>query len=127
MEEKHKLAEEINLAQSLQMLATAYEEISVMKMRVVRDKVLHTREFLDSLSDVFVNVKTSYKHKLEEAPQPSGSQKILQFSTHQTNGKEIFVLLSAKNKLYGDIAVKTFLLFQEKLKTTNADIAIVGS
>ena len=127
MEEKHKLAEEISLAQSLQMLAMAYEEISVMKMRVVRDKVLHTRDFLDSLSDVFVNVKTSYHHKLQESAQNNEGQKILHFSTHQTNGKEIFVLLSAKNKLYGDIAIKTFLLFQERLQNTDADIAIVGN
>src|SRR5579859_5398016 len=111
MEDQHKLAEEINIAQSLQLLATAYEEISVMKMRIARDSVLHTRNFLSSLSDVFVNVKSSYTKKLaKENAEKKDPSTVLQFVTHKTNGKEIFVLLSAANKLYGDIVFKTFHL-----------------
>jgi ATP synthase F1 gamma subunit len=126
MEEKHKLAQEINIASSLQILATAYEEISTMKMRAARDSVLHTRDFLTALSDVFANVKSSYKKKIAEDKTP-GKTKTLQFITHKTNGKEVFFLLSATNKLYGDINTKTFQLFEERLEASpDVDIAIVG-
>ncbi|HSW88845.1 MAG TPA: F0F1 ATP synthase subunit gamma [Candidatus Saccharimonadales bacterium] len=128
MEDKHKLAEEISITQSLQLLATAYEEISVMKMRIARDSVLHTRNFLASLTDVFVNVKSSYTKKLlQENTESKKNAKTLQFATHNTNGKEIYVFISATNKLYGDIVSKTFQLFKERLQTaTGVDLAIVG-
>lgn len=127
MEDKNKLTEEINITQSLQLLATAYEEISVMKMRIARDSVLHTRGFLDSLTDVFINVKSSYTKKLLQEKTDDKNAKTLQFATHNKNGKEIFVLISATNKLYGDIVYKTFLTFKERLeKTPDVDIVILG-
>ena len=128
MEEKHKLAEELNLAQSLQILATAYEEISVMKMRIARDSVLHTRDFLSALSEVFINVKSSYlKKQKNEHNKGKDSTDVLQFSTHKTNGQKVFVLLSATNKLYGDIVYKTFQLFKNSLqKPEEVAIVIVG-
>src|SRR5579859_4503221 len=127
MEDQHKLAEEINIAKSLQLLATAYEEISVMKMRIARDSVLHTRAFLSSLTDVFVNVKSSYTKKLLQEAGDKKNINQLQFSTHKTNGKQVFVLLSAANKLYGDIVFKTFTIFKETLqKEPTADVVIVG-
>lgn len=129
MEDKHKLTEEINITESLQLLATAYEEISVMKMRIARDSVLHTRNFLASLTDVFINVKSSYTKKLlRESNDNKNNAKSLKFATYNTNGKGIYVLISATNKLYGDIVSKTFQLFREKLQQTRTDIdiAIVG-
>lgn len=128
MEEKHKLAQEISLASSLQILATAYEEISTMKMRAARDSVLHTRNFLSALSAVFVNVKSSYKNKVsQENTKGKNNDPTLQFSTHKSNGQEIFFLLSATNKLYGDINAKTFQLFRERMEQSpNVAIAIIG-
>src|SRR5579871_32215 len=125
MEEKHKLAEEISIAQSLQLLATAYEEISIMKMRLARDSVIHTRNFLSSLSDVFVNVKNSYAKKLL-AEQEKEHTNVLRFSTQKTNGKEVCILLSAASKLYGDIIYKTFELFKNYAQKGNIDVVIVG-
>lgn len=128
MEEKHKLAQEISIAESLQILATAYEEISTIKMRAARDSVIHTRNFLSAVSEIFVNVKSSYKKKLREehAKDPTHTN-IVQFATHKTNGKEIFFLLSAANKLYGDINAKTFQLFRKNVeKLPEVEIAIVG-
>src|SRR5579859_407622 len=114
MEDQHKLAEEINIAQSLQLLATAYEEISVMKMRIARDSVLHTRGFLSSLTEVFINVKSSYTKKMLRDSSENRTNTSIKFNTHKTNGRDVFVLLSAANKLYGDIVFKTFTLFKQK-------------
>lgn len=127
MEEKLKLVEEINIAKSLQLLATAYEEISVMKMRIARDSVLHTRTFLSSLTDVFVNVKSSYTKKLLEQSKDKNQTGLLKFATHKKNGKQVFVLLSSANKLYGDIVSKTFELFKQRLQIEqDANVVIVG-
>jgi len=126
MEEKHRITEELNLIISLKMLATAYEEIAVIKMRFARDSVLHNRDFLSSLSEVFKNVKSSYKKRLLSMQKKNQSHNVLHFSTHQTNGRAIFILLSANNKLYGEIVPKVFHAFIEKAKTSDVDIAIVG-
>src|SRR5258708_776406 len=127
MEERYKLAQEITIAEGLQLLATAYEEISVMKMRLARDSVLHTRTFLSSLSEVFVNVKNSYTKKLDKQGNNKNGSVALKFATHKKNGQATYVLLSAANKLYGDIVSKTFALFKEMAeKNPTADIVIIG-
>src|SRR5258708_16141804 len=105
MEQKNKLDDELNLATSLKLLATAYEEISVVKMRLARDNVLHTRDFLVTLSEIFVNAKSAYKKRLAQTS-VGGSSNRMKFSLHKTNGKTVFIFLSASNKLYGDIIPK---------------------
>lgn len=127
MEERNKLTRDIQLAISLQLLATAYEEIAVIKMKLARDSVFHTRDFLSSLSEIFFNVKSSYKNHLIALMQKSKEQnKPVRFRTHQTNGRDVFVLLSANNKLFGDIVPNVFDLFKEKTLQANVDIALVG-
>src|SRR6266702_3788437 len=127
MEEKHRIAEELDIARSLKMLSTAYEEISVAKMNLLRDSVLHTRNFLAALSEVFFNVRSSYKSQLQALLAKEKDQKKVQsFMLHKTNGKHMLLLLSANDKLYGDIIPKVFSLFEEYAKKTEADLAIVG-
>src|ERR1700704_5180111 len=126
MEEKHRIAEEITVSLSLKMLATAYEEISVTKIQLARDNVLHTREFLASLAQVFTNVKSSYKNHLEELIKKNDTKALQQFKTHVTNDRHVLVFLSSNNKLYGDIIPKVFHLFLEQTKNPNIDLVIVG-
>lgn len=127
MEEKHRLAEEIEFAIGLQMLATAYEEVSVIKMRYARDSVVNTRDYLVSLADVFYNVKSSYKNKVLEAmKEHEKTGKPMKFSTQKTNGKEVHVFLSANNKLYGEIISEIFTLFVSETAESPADVVIVG-
>ena len=127
MEEKLRITNEINLTLSLKLLATAYEEIAVSRIRLARDNVLNTREFIAALSEVFANVKSSYKKHLEAMQKEEKKDPQMQsFRTHQTNGKHVLVYISANSKLYGDIIPKVFHLFEQKAQDPTVDLAIVG-
>src|SRR5260221_5715909 len=125
MEEKRRIEQEIETLRMLQSLAQAHEEISTMKMRKARGSVLETRDFLSSLLEMFANVKSAYKKHLIEQMEKE-KQKGNTFSMLKSNGKKVFILLSANNKLYGDVVPKVFALFKENCQKEEADIAIVG-
>ncbi|HET9946442.1 MAG TPA: FoF1 ATP synthase subunit gamma [Patescibacteria group bacterium] len=123
-----QITTELDLVFGLRSLATAYQEISVMKMREIRNSVLQTRTFMEGLSGVFGNVKSSYRHQIESlAKQKKKEGEVLSFSTLPQNGKEVIVLLSANTKLYGDIIPKTFFRFLEETQKSSAEIVIVGA
>lgn len=127
--QQHKLKQEIETVESFRFLAQAYEEISVIKMQGVRSLVLKTRDFLEGISDVFYDVKSSYKRQIAIIMKKAAKEKkSLQtpLSAFQKNGKSVVVLLSANTKLYGDIVPRTFTLFMETIAKTNDDIVIVG-
>ncbi len=126
MEERRRIAENIAFSQSIKMLAEAYEQISVFKMQVIRNAVLHTRDYLTQLADVFANVKSSYKNQMMRKAQASHDTRPLHFTTLKSNGKKVLVFLSANNKLYGDILFKIFTLFKEAIVKNDADLVIVG-
>lgn len=106
-----KLNEDLEAADSLKFLAQAYELISVTKMQQIRRSVLKTRDFLDRLADVFVDVKGSYRS----------------FSTLAKNGKSVAVLISANTRLYGSIVYQIFDAFALFIKEQrNTDVVIAG-
>jgi len=128
MQERKRIAEEIELVLSFKMLAEAFEEISVVKMQRVRSSVLRTRDFLSGLSNVFFDVKNSYRTQIISLMKKKKlkNENVTHFSTLKKNGKNVVVLLSANTKLYGDIVPKVFQLFMESIKNLSCDIVIVG-
>lgn len=130
--QKNQLLEAISVVEKFEMLALAYEEIAVLEMQKIRGSVLKTREFIEELSNVFYDVKNSYKKQILALVKKKRkghvvNQNTISFSTLAKNGKEIIVLLSANTKLYGDIVSKTFNAFLETIKNNpKVDIAIVG-
>lgn len=129
MEEKKRIVDDIAFTYSVKMLAQAYEEIAVIKMRQIRNAVIHTRDFLSSLADVFVNAKSTYRNRLiaDAKRRKHSPANILHISTRKTNGRKLIVFLSANNKLYGDLISRIFFRFRDVVKKTpEADIVIVG-
>jgi len=130
MEEKRRIEEALGVLDGLKLLAVAQEEIATMRMRMARGSVLASRDFLESLSEVFYNVKSNYKKLLEAQIQKNKDNIIndLNVSTLPNNGKNVLILLSANNKLYGDIIPNVFHLFREEYNKSdsNTDIVIVG-
>lgn len=121
------ILEEINIVDDMEILSTAYEEISVMHMQRVRAKVLSSRSFVDSLQTILMHVRSAYRHQVEDIlKKKKQSTEGTTFSTLPNNGKDVVVLLSANAKLYGDIIPKTFNTFTQKIANTKADICIVG-
>ncbi|MBI2599360.1 F0F1 ATP synthase subunit gamma [Candidatus Daviesbacteria bacterium] len=128
MSTKSRLIEDFEAANSLRFLAQAYEQISVVKMQQIRRSVLKTRDFLDRLADVFVDVKGSYKNKiLELIKKKKNTTEVTSFSTLAKNDKSVAVLISANTRLYGSIVYQVFDTFSRFIKEQKAtDVVIVG-
>lgn len=124
MQNKNKTQAELELVGTLKMLAEAYEEVSVLKMQKVRGSVLTTRDFLDGLSSVFIDVKRNYGHRIQKLMKNKGS--VATFTTRANNGKNLSVLLSANSKFYGDIIRRVFDTFIKDIQKKNTDVLIVG-
>jgi F0F1-type ATP synthase gamma subunit len=124
MQNKSKTIADLDMIGTLKMLAEAYEEVSVLKMQKVRGSVLTTRDFLDGLSNVFVDVKKNYGHKIQKLTKNKGG--VTSFNTRVHNGKTLTVFLSANSKFYGDIIRRVFDLFIQDVQNKNTDILIVG-
>lgn len=118
MQNKQQLKSDADLLQLLTVVAEAYEQVSVTRMKKVRDSVLYTRTFLSHVSDVFMKIKT-YK---------SVAAAILKLEKQEAgkNGKKALVLLSSNGKLYGDIVSRVYKLFVETSEVQDADVVIVG-
>jgi ATP synthase F1 gamma subunit len=126
MRNKGKITTELELVGTLKMLAEAYEEVSVLKMQKVRGSVLATREFLDGLGGIFVDVKKNYGQKIERMIDRKKMAPHATFSTRSHNGKTLIVFLSANSKFYGDIVRRVFEVFLADVKKKDADILIIG-
>lgn len=127
MYNKQLIKDETELVQTFKMLAQAYEEISVIKMQKVRSSVLSAREFLQELSEVFSDVKGSYKDELLALIEKRKRRKALNpLAVFGKSKKTIAVLLSANAKLYGDIINRVTHLFIEDCIKNDYDMVIIG-
>jgi ATP synthase F1 gamma subunit len=111
-------------------LAESYEEIAVVRMQRIRDSVLKTRDFLADISDVFVDLKSSYNLEVKDlmAKIKTGDRGILPIL--QKKNKTLLVYLSSNGGLYGAVTQKTYKLFMEELAKTEADktdIVVIGN
>lgn len=130
MPQRKIIAENLEALNSLKDLAESYEEIAVIRMQKIKDSVLKTRDFLQDLSDVFVDLKSSYDRDVKEllAKRKQGSKTILPLL--QKNGKTLMVYLSSNGRLYGSVTQKTYKLLIADLKKPEgqaADLMIIGS
>lgn len=130
MAQRKKLIEDLEAINTIKNLAESYEEVAVVKMQRLKDSVLKTRDFLADLSDVFVDLKSSYEREVKELmkKRKEGDKRILPIL--QKNGKTLIVYLSSNGKLYGAVTQKTFKLFIQDVRNPDnarADIFIIGS
>lgn len=130
MPQKKVIAENLEALNSLKNLAESYEEIAVTRMQNIKASVLKTRDFLQDLSDVFVDLKSSYDREVSElvAKRKKGDKSIV--TLLQKNGKTLMVYLSSNGRLYGSVTQKTYRLLQQDLKkpdAKDADLLIIGS
>lgn len=129
MPQKKIINENLEALNSLKNLAESYEEIAVIRMQKIKNSVLKTRDFLQSLSDVFVDLKSSYDREVRELLEKrKGHKRIMPML--QKNGKTLMVYLSSNGRLYGAVTQKTYRLLVQDLKkpeAKNADLLIIGS
>lgn len=122
---KKQVTDEIQDVNALRDVVDSYEKISATKMQNIRSQVLQNRDFLEELNYVFQQVKKSYKDQLELLMKKE-KIKTDKISLIKTNGKTLFVLLSANTGLYGSILNKTYQLFRNYVLNQQGDILIIG-
>lgn len=130
MAQRKIIFEELEALNSLKDLAESYEEIAVVRMQRIRDSVLKTRDFLADISDVFVDLKTSYNREVKDLMEKikAGDKGIL--PSLQKKNKTLLVYLSSNGGLYGAVTQKTYKLFMQELNKTDkekTDIVIIGN
>ncbi len=124
MSQFSKLKEEIVSSNDLKMLTQAYQEHAIEQINFARYSVLSSREFAEELEEIFYNVKTSYRSAMLEMMK-SRHTKFNPLLTAKKQ-KEVLVLITANNILYGDIILKIFRNFYDRARNTNADIVVIG-
>jgi ATP synthase F1 gamma subunit len=130
MAQKKVIFEELEALNSLKDLAESYEEIAVVRMQKIRDSVLKTRDFLADISDVFVDLKSSYNMEVKDLMKriKKGDHGLL--PTLQKKDKTLLVYLSSNGGLYGAVTQKTYKLFMQELSKTErdkTDIVVIGN
>jgi len=130
MAQRKVITEELEALNSLKDLAESYEEIAVIRMQNIKDSVLKTRDFLARLSDVFVDLKSSYNREVKDliARIKHGDKTLIR--NLQKIDKTLMVYLSSNGRLYGSVTQKTFKLFIQDLKDSKAevtDMVVIGS
>lgn len=120
------ITEDIAITNDIRFLTQAYQEISVIKMKRVRDAVLKTRDFLSGVLDIFTQVKVSYKSEIDKLIQQGRLKSDASQNLMQTNGKTLCILLSANTNLYGTITQRIFDEFITFVQSQPCDVAIVG-
>lgn len=120
------IASELDFLTTLHGLIEAYEEIAATRMRKIRSSVVQTRDFTAGITDIFQEVKSSYRNELLLLMEKKKIKDPSKLSLVKRNGKTVAVLLSSNTGLYGDIVQKTFRSFLEYLVSNTADAAVVG-
>lgn len=112
MQSKNDVIQEQNFLSTLGTIATAYQEISVMKMKETRSTIEQARGFVAELRDVFDSLRFSYPiiKKREDKIKIKDSAK---------------VLITANSRFHGDILRRIFNTFI-KDHEVKGDIFVVG-
>lgn len=126
MQNRRSLKEDIEAMVTLKVLVTEYEQISVMHMQKVRDKVLNGRFFLDGLSYVFKDVKFGYRKQLESLLKKNKKAGHAVLTTLNKNGKSVTVVLTANATLYGSIVKRVYDLFLDHVTKNETEVVIIG-
>ncbi|MEK7168889.1 MAG: F0F1 ATP synthase subunit gamma [Patescibacteria group bacterium] len=117
---------EIETVNNFKNLSDIYGEIASIRMMKIRESVLKNRDYIFSITQIFYEALASFLRKTTKI---SLNKKFLKknritFLSH--NGKMVFVLISANTGFYGDVVTKTFNKFVNELKTSDAEVTIIG-
>lgn len=125
MRNKQAVEFEIDLVKTIGDLVQTYEEIYVTKMHKVRDSVVGSRYFYEGLSQIYSELKIIYRNELDEMLKLRSKKNI--WDLLNKKDQEVVVLLSASDKLSGEINQKVFQSFWDYIQQNDeVDIVIAG-
>lgn len=120
MAQQKQLREDIAINKDFKLLTRSYQEHAIGQINFARYSVIGSREFAQDLEEIFTNVKIAYKSKIIKKDLKNIVKK---------NGKDVWILITANNKLYGDLILKICQLFAGHVKMSSAnkvDLVIIG-
>ncbi len=110
---------------TLELVTQAFGQIASSRMKQIRDSVLSSREFIESLDDVFDDIRRGYERKRQNVfVFRRKKQDQVTFLSH--NGRSVALFLSANTGLYGEIVAETFAQFLTLVSKGNHEVVIVG-
>ena len=126
MQNLKNIVSETQLVRTINDLVQSFEQIYVTKMQHVRQSVLETRTFNEGINNLFFELKAAYHQQVLEIIEKR--RKNLQLMNIAYKQKEtVAVLLSANEKLSGDINQKVFNNFYNYIQEhKDIDIVIAG-
>lgn len=116
---------DIDAMRSMGDFISVYEEIAANKMRQIRDAVVKRRDFLSELTNLYNEIKISYKKEVDFL-MSKNKHHVSNFSFLKKNGKIVYVFFSTNAGFYGDIVETTFGLFREHYEKEKGDAIVVG-
>jgi ATP synthase F1 gamma subunit len=129
MRSKKQTEAEIVSLSGLGGIVETYKEIAATRITRTRNSVLKSHNFLGEINTVYEEVKSSYRRQLENLAKARKEKDIRKLSFIKNNGKTALIFLSSNTGLYGDIVLRTFNLFSDEVKNSDAstrDVAVVG-
>lgn len=120
MAQQKQLQDDISTNKDFKLLTRSYQEHAIGQINFARFSVLNSREFTQDLEDVFSDVKNSYKKRLTR----KDIKKII-----KKNGRDVWVLITANNKLYGGLIFDICQLFVKRVQATDPskiDLIVIG-
>jgi F-type H+-transporting ATPase subunit gamma len=125
--DKKTITREIQDLENLKTLADAYAEISSIRMKKTRGRVIQSREFLADIQDIFKDLQASYRAQFLSLAKRKGLKKGQKITFLSHNGKGVAVFISANTAFYGDLTKKVFNKFAKDIREKNLEATIVGN
>lgn len=126
MNSEKNIKEDVEQLEMLRSVTNVYGELASLSMNQTRDGVVRSRDFLDEMNQVFTTVFAAYAAKIAELSKNKKQKKGPQITFLPHNGKKVAVFLSSHAGLYGEIIKRTFDVFLNDVRTTGAEVTIVG-
>lgn len=124
---KRNVLNDIDMINSMTDLIIANEEIAANNMRRIREGVVGRRGFLTEITELYKEVRESYKDEVKRIINRRKKSKHPQETTLlKINAKTACVLITTNTTLYGDMVRNTYNLFKETVQLKNVDVVIVG-
>jgi F-type H+-transporting ATPase subunit gamma len=121
---KKEIQERIETLGMLMGLTEAYSEVSSQRMKKIREGVITSRDFLESIDSIFRELRNSQRREIIRLAKKKGKGDTVTFLAH--NGKTVSVFIAANAGLYGDIINRVFTDFINEVRSKNTEVTIVG-
>lgn len=121
---KKQIKDELEANLALKTLTEIYEDIAVVGMQNIRQKVLTNRIFLEGVSSLYSLAKAAFIKQLVSIKDKHLRDKETDFL--KRNGKTIAVFISGNHTFLGNIIIQTYRTYMDVISKIDCDYAVMG-